>query len=221
MPDFIAYYRVSTDRQGASGLELQAQRTAILQHIGARKLAADYTEVESGKKHTNRPQLLAALQECRRKKAHAVIAKLDRLGHNAPSVCAPLLWRSPFAEGITLAAQPAPVKYRAKVIHGHFPSRKASGTHCKGELTTKKAEQSLYGAPALSGARYQTRQRTGRKARLNGINIPERTHQGCRSAGVRRRYALRVCAALRGAFGCVASSSHHRGGQCLSVRYLP
>jgi hypothetical protein len=63
MPAFIAYYRVSTDRQGASGLGLQAQRTAVLRHIAAGQLAAEYTEVESGKKHTNRPQLLAALQE--------------------------------------------------------------------------------------------------------------------------------------------------------------
>jgi DNA invertase Pin-like site-specific DNA recombinase len=80
MPDFIAYYRVSTDRQGASGLGLEAQRAAVLRHIATGQLAAEYTEVESGKKHTNRPQLLAALQECRRRKATLVIAKLDRLG---------------------------------------------------------------------------------------------------------------------------------------------
>jgi DNA invertase Pin-like site-specific DNA recombinase len=85
---YIAYYRVSTDRQGASGLGLEAQRAAVLQHIGAGKLTAEYTEVESGKKHTNRPQLLAALQECRRKKAMLVIAKLDRLGRNVAFISA-------------------------------------------------------------------------------------------------------------------------------------
>jgi DNA invertase Pin-like site-specific DNA recombinase len=79
---FIAYYRVSTDRQGTSGLGLEAQRSAALLHIGSGLLAAEYTEIESGKKHTNRPQLLAALQECRRKKAMLVIAKLDRLARN-------------------------------------------------------------------------------------------------------------------------------------------
>jgi DNA invertase Pin-like site-specific DNA recombinase len=84
----IAYYRVSTDRQGASGLGLEAQRAAVLRHIGAGKLAAEYTEVESGKKHTNRPQLLTALQECRRKKATLVIAKLDRLGRNVAFISA-------------------------------------------------------------------------------------------------------------------------------------
>ena len=69
MTAFIAYYRVSTDRQGASGLGLEAQRAAVLRHINTGQLAAQYTEIESGKQHTNRPQLLAALQECRRKKA--------------------------------------------------------------------------------------------------------------------------------------------------------
>lgn len=88
MTGFIAYYRVSTDRQGASGLGLEAQREAVQRHIGAGKLAAEYTEVESGKKHTNRPQLLAALQECRRKKATLVIAKLDRLGRNVAFISA-------------------------------------------------------------------------------------------------------------------------------------
>jgi DNA invertase Pin-like site-specific DNA recombinase len=84
----IAYYRVSTDRQGASGLGLEAQRAAVLRHIGPGQLAAEYTEVESGKKHTNRPQLLAAFQECRRKRATLVIAKLDRLGRNVAFISA-------------------------------------------------------------------------------------------------------------------------------------
>jgi DNA invertase Pin-like site-specific DNA recombinase len=56
MPDFIAYYRVSTDRQGASGLGLEAQRQAVARHIGTGSLVAEYTGIESGKKHTNRLQ---------------------------------------------------------------------------------------------------------------------------------------------------------------------
>jgi len=88
MADFIAYYRVSNDRQGASGLGLEAQRAAVLRHIATGQLAAEYTEVESGEQHTNRPQLLAALQECRRRKATLVIAKLDRLGRNVAFISA-------------------------------------------------------------------------------------------------------------------------------------
>ncbi len=88
MKHFVAYYRVSTDRQGASGLGLEAQRSAVLRHIESGQLITEYTEVESGKQHTNRPQLLAALQECRRKKATLVIAKLDRLGRNVAFISA-------------------------------------------------------------------------------------------------------------------------------------
>jgi DNA invertase Pin-like site-specific DNA recombinase len=82
MKPFIAYYRVSTDRQGASGLGLEAQRQTVADHVGSNKLIAEFTEVESGKKHTNRPQLDAALKECQKRKATLVTAKLDRLGRD-------------------------------------------------------------------------------------------------------------------------------------------
>jgi DNA invertase Pin-like site-specific DNA recombinase len=83
MADFIAYYRVSTGRQGASGLGLDAQRQAVAGLLGGSgQLVAEYTEVESGKKHTNRPQLLAALAECRKRRAILLIARLDRLARN-------------------------------------------------------------------------------------------------------------------------------------------
>ena len=80
----VAYYRVSTDRQGQSGLGLDAQREAVARFVGSAggTLLAQYTEVESGKRHTNRPQLAAALAECKRRKATLVIAKLDRLARN-------------------------------------------------------------------------------------------------------------------------------------------
>jgi DNA invertase Pin-like site-specific DNA recombinase len=83
MAVFIAYYRVSTDRQGASGLGLDAQRSAVKRHLGDRgHLVAEYTEIESGRRHTNRPQLLAALEECHRRAAVLLIARLDRLARN-------------------------------------------------------------------------------------------------------------------------------------------
>lgn len=80
---YVAYYRVSTDKQGASGLGLDAQRAAVLDHINGNgdKLIAEYTEVESGKRN-DRPQLAEALKLCRKEKAKLVIAKLDRLARN-------------------------------------------------------------------------------------------------------------------------------------------
>lgn len=80
--EFIAYYRVSTDRQGASGLGLDAQRQAVSHHVGSGQLVAEFTEIESGRRHTNRPQLLAALAECRKRRATLLIARLDRLARN-------------------------------------------------------------------------------------------------------------------------------------------
>lgn len=79
---YIAYYRVSTDRQGESGLGLEAQRLIVSQFLGAEDaLLAEYTEVESGKRN-DRPTLQQALLHCRREKATLLIAKLDRLGRN-------------------------------------------------------------------------------------------------------------------------------------------
>jgi DNA invertase Pin-like site-specific DNA recombinase len=76
---FVAYYRVSTDRQGESGLGLEAQKAAVGGFIGPGSLLGQFQEVESGKRHTNRPQLAAALDHCRKHHATLVIAKLDRL----------------------------------------------------------------------------------------------------------------------------------------------
>lgn len=82
LPCFVAYYRVSTDRQGASGLGLDAQRQAVARQVNGGELAAEFTEIESGRRHTNRPQLLAALEECRKSRAVLLIARLDRLARN-------------------------------------------------------------------------------------------------------------------------------------------
>ena len=77
----IAYYRVSTLRQGQSGLGLDAQRAAVRAYLNAEP-DREFTEIESGKINA-RPQLNAAIQECRLTGARLVIAKLDRLSRNA------------------------------------------------------------------------------------------------------------------------------------------
>lgn len=82
MTAFVAYYRVSTERQGESGLGLEAQRAAVARFTRGASLLSEFQEIESGKRHTNRPQLAAALSECRRQKATLVIARLDRLARN-------------------------------------------------------------------------------------------------------------------------------------------
>ncbi|GJE27220.1 recombinase family protein [Methylobacterium organophilum] len=83
MTTYVAYCRVSTDKQGRSGLGLEAQQTAIQSHLrpGDTLLQPPYVEVESGKR-ADRPQLMAAIERCRRTGATLLIAKLDRLARN-------------------------------------------------------------------------------------------------------------------------------------------
>lgn len=76
---FVSYLRVSTDRQGRSGLGLEAQRKAVTDFLngGQWELIAEKVETESGKNNA-RPQLAEALELCRKHKATLVIARLDR-----------------------------------------------------------------------------------------------------------------------------------------------
>jgi DNA invertase Pin-like site-specific DNA recombinase len=81
---FVAYYRVSTKKQGVSGLGLEAQKHAVQRYLDGGKwsLLAEFTEIESGKKHENRPQLLEALRECRMTGAKLIVSRLDRLSRD-------------------------------------------------------------------------------------------------------------------------------------------
>src|SRR5262249_48976861 len=86
----ITYYRVSPDKQGQSGLGLEAQRAAVMNYLngGSWKLVQEFIEVESGK-HSDRPQLAAAQAVCKKQKAKLVIAKLDRLSRNVAFIAKP------------------------------------------------------------------------------------------------------------------------------------
>ena len=79
----IAYYRVSTKKQGASGLGLEGQQVAVTDyaHRDGAAVLYSYTEVESGKRK-DRPELLKAIAHAKRNKATLVVAKLDRLARN-------------------------------------------------------------------------------------------------------------------------------------------
>ena len=80
--NFVTYLRVSTNRQGKSGLGLEAQRKAVADHVASKgEIAAEYVEIESGKR-SDRPQLARALAEAKRIGAVLLIAKLDRLARN-------------------------------------------------------------------------------------------------------------------------------------------
>lgn len=82
---FVTYLRVSTDRQGESGLGLEAQRSAVQNFVGSMKMNAEivreFVEIESGKR-TDRPVLTEAIQICKTNGYKLLVAKLDRLSRN-------------------------------------------------------------------------------------------------------------------------------------------
>ncbi len=81
---FVAYFRVSTQRQGASGLGLEAQQAAVAAFLRGVEPLASFTEVESGRKiDADRPALSKAIETSRLYRAKLVVAKLDRLARNA------------------------------------------------------------------------------------------------------------------------------------------
>jgi DNA invertase Pin-like site-specific DNA recombinase len=106
---FVAYYRVSTQEQGRSGLGLEAQEQAVFDYLGARfpdaplggdgQVIGQFTEMETGKGSNalaKRPQLRAALRMAQNNKATLVIAKLDRLARNVAFIAGLMETRVPF-----------------------------------------------------------------------------------------------------------------------------
>jgi DNA invertase Pin-like site-specific DNA recombinase len=97
----VAYYRVSTARQGCSGLGLEAQREAVTRFAAAEgfEVAREFVEVETGKGSNaldRRPQLAAALAEARKRKSSVAVAKLDRLSRDVHFIAALMAHRVPF-----------------------------------------------------------------------------------------------------------------------------
>ena len=80
---FVAYYRVSTNKQGSTGLGLEAQREGINEWLnsGPWQLVGEFVDIESGRR-AKRPQLEAALAACKEQRAKLIVAKLDRLSRN-------------------------------------------------------------------------------------------------------------------------------------------
>lgn len=82
MKNYVAYFRVSTMKQGISGLGLESQKSAVISFVGANNLLNEFVEIESGK-NNNRIELNKAIDYAKQNNAILVIAKLDRLSRNA------------------------------------------------------------------------------------------------------------------------------------------
>lgn len=79
---YVIYYRVSTKKQGESGLGLDTQRSYVKHFYGSKSVLAESTDVKSGKTIAKRPELQKALTVCKREKAVLVVAKIDRLSRS-------------------------------------------------------------------------------------------------------------------------------------------
>ena len=136
----VAYYRVSTQKQGQSGLGLEAQQAAVLTYARSKGLevVAEVTEVETGTRKRRRPQLEAALDQTRRLGGVLLIAKLDRLARNV-AVVASLMESGvrfvavdmPEADNLTIHVMAAVAEREAQLISARtraaLAARKARG----------------------------------------------------------------------------------------------
>ena len=145
---FVAYYRVSTDRQGRSGLGLEAQREEVQRFLsaGGWPPLAEYTEVETGKGANaldKRPQLKAALDFARKHKATLVIAKLDRLARNVHFISGLIEQRVPI-----VAADMPDADITMLQIYAVMAEREARviGERTKVALAAAKARGTVLGA---------------------------------------------------------------------------
>jgi len=167
--EIIGYVRVSTDRQGVSGLGLDAQRAAIeayARQTGAR-ITRIHEEVESGRR-VNRPQLAAALAAARKAKATLVIARLDRLARNVAFVSQIMdagvefvACDNPHATRLTLHILAAVAEHEATMI----------SARTRAALKAAKARGVALGSPVARETVGQAREARSAKARANAQNV--------------------------------------------------
>lgn len=149
---FVSYIRVSTQRQGRSGLGLRAQRDAITGYLngGQWKLVGEFVEVESGK-NNDRPQLAEALALCRLHKATLLVAKLDRLARNVRFIAALMESNVKFRAVDMPDVNEMVVHILASVAQGEA---KAISDRTKAALAAAKARGTVLGGLRVSRERW-------------------------------------------------------------------
>lgn len=209
---YVSYLRVSTARQGMSGLGLEAQREAVQRfaHQTRRQIVAEFVEIESGRVR-DRPQLSAALAECRRAKAILLIAKLDRLARNVAFVSSIMdadvefiATDAPFANRLMVHILAAFAEHERELISQRTKAALAAakargvalGTHGK-KLAEKASKAAVDAAEDYRAPIEQIMASGARSARqialaLNATGVRSRSGGRWHSANV-----LRVMARLR------------------------
>jgi DNA invertase Pin-like site-specific DNA recombinase len=164
---FVAYYRVSTERLGKSGLGLEAQQSAVAGFLAGAEPVASFTEIESGKRN-ERPQLTMALEACRKLKAQLVIAKLDRLSRNLAFIATMM------ESGVEFVAVDNPHANRLTVhilaaVAQH--EREMISERTKAALAAAKRRGVRLGNPALGGVAAKGTEATKLAAKQFTTNV--------------------------------------------------
>jgi DNA invertase Pin-like site-specific DNA recombinase len=172
---FIAYYRVSTQKQGQSGLGLDAQKQAVMNYLngGHWELIQEFTEVETGKGAdalAKRPQLKTAIEIAKKHKATLIIAKLDRLARNVHFVSGLL------ESGVDFVAADMPQANKVMIqMHAVMSEweRDQISARTKAALTAAKARGVILGSAGAANLKpnIEQRQQAASKfaGRLKGI----------------------------------------------------
>jgi DNA invertase Pin-like site-specific DNA recombinase len=202
---FVAYYRVSTDKQGKSGLGLDAQRQAVENYLngGNWKLISEFTEVESGK-NSDRPQLRAAQAACKKHKAKLVIAKLDRLSRNVAFIANLLEAGTDFVAADNPHANKPMVQMMAVFAE---MERDAISKRTKEALAAAKARGVRLGNPRLAQARAD-------------VNAARQEAADSFAAGVIRQIQKSGVSSLRGVAKALSARGVKtaRGGEWTAVQ---
>jgi DNA invertase Pin-like site-specific DNA recombinase len=198
---FVAYFRVSTDKQGKSGLGLNAQRKAVLDFLDGGKwtLIDEFVEIESGKQN-DRPELAAALAACKKHRAKLVIAKLDRLSRNVAFIATLMDSGAEFVACDMPHANKLTVHILAAVAEHE---REMISDRTKAALAAAKARGKKLGNPKLAEARKRAVQGNKSAAARYAANvlpvIREIRASGVQSLrGVARSLAARGIKTARG-----------------------
>lgn len=213
MANLVSYFRVSTQKQGASGLGLEAQRATVADYAkrAGGTIVAEFTEVESGKKNS-RVQLAEAIAAAKRTGATLVIAKLDRLARNAAFIFALrdagvsfVACDIPEANTLTVGIFAVMAQHEAELI----------STRTKAALKAKKQRGDKLGTPAnlTAEARAKGRQAHSRNAANNQNTVTARGYaQLLRNGGA----TLRTIAQTLNGEGFRTP----KGGQFLAVQVM-